>query len=437
MLVRNGRVSSVWREYGLALGLALLLAGVFLVPLFHFWPNVTKAIDPTFRAAQPLAYVPLNLVTIEPEAIPSATRGKLPYTYMYNLYIGWLPVVLALVGLTFGGRHALRARLFLSSGVFLMFLLSSAVPWHWLNGHLPLAANIRHTPLLAGLAVPAVIGLAAAGVDRLVTLPWPRFALPVFGRPGGRRLVLHSRFLLGVPLLWSLWTPAVLASNWLRTADMRPLYTAMLALHTPNLQWVAPPYGELRWTQVGLDLGLKLSPIVWVFTWRDVPMPRLEAIPDGGLPALLRLGPMAGRPMFEGSDLKEMFGSQVERVGALGEIPLYRYTGQHYAAVVTGMRVIPCQAAGSGGNLRIRCTTEQAGTLVVREHAWPGWAAWRGDTRLPLASGPWISVPAPTGTHEYVLRYRPWDVPAGFALTVLGAVLTLRLWIRSRVRTRP
>ena len=63
----RGRLSSVWREYALAVGLALLLAGVFLVPLLHFWPNVTKGTDPGFMAAQPFAYVPLNLVTAEPE----------------------------------------------------------------------------------------------------------------------------------------------------------------------------------------------------------------------------------------------------------------------------------------------------------------------------------------------------------------------------------
>jgi hypothetical protein len=223
-----------------------------------------------------------------------------------------------------------------------------------------------------------------------------------------------------------LCTPAMLAKEWLRTSDVRPLYTALQALRTPGLEWVAPPYGELQWTQVGLDLGLKLSPIIWVFTWRDVPMPHLEVLRDGTPPAILRVGAWAGLPVLAHGDL-------AERVGAVGDVPVYRYPSEHYAAVITGTRVIPCQAAGSAGHLRITCTTNQPGTLVVREHAWPGWTAWRGHMRQVLISGPWLNVAAPAGSHQYVFRYRPWDVPAGFALTVLGAVITLRLWIYSRV----
>ena len=428
MLDRQGRLSSVWREYAVAVGLALLLAGVFLVPLLHFWPNVTKGTDPGFQAAQPLVYIPLNLVTAEPEATLSPTLGKLPYPYMYNLYLGWIPVVLALLALPFVYGSARRPLLFLSTGAFLMFFLASAIPLRWLNPWLPLVANARHTPLFAGLAIPAIIGLATYTLDRLFRLPWSRWTLLVASRSG-----LRLTWLLAIPLLWSLWTPAALARIWLRTMDARPLYERIAALHTPGLEWVAPPYGELHWTQVGLDLGLKLSPIVWVFNWRELPMPHLEAVRDGAPPAITRVGPWAGLPIVGLNAVSNAYGMEVERAGTLAGIPVYRYSAHQYAAIVTRRHIIPCEAIGSGGALMVTCTSEQAGRLVVQEHAWSGWSAWRDDVPTVLDTDEWLRLEAPAGTHRYLFRYRPWDVPLGLGLTILGSLLTLWLWMRSRV----
>lgn len=408
---------AIWREYLLATGLALLLAGLLLVPLLHFWPEVTKDSDPAFRAAQPLRFMPLNLVIAEPDLPRSATLGKLPYAYLYNLYIGWPPVVLALLAIPLAWRSARRELAFLGCGTVLMFVLASAIPLRRLDGFIPMVANVRHTPVMAGLAIPGLLGIAAIGLDRL--------------------LKARHAWLLSIPLLWSLWTPARLAQSWLHTTDVRALYTAMVALRPPEPAWVAPPYGELRWTQVGLDLGLKLSPIVWVFSWHDVPMPYLEAVPDGSPPALLRVGPWAGLPLLNLDEAGQAAGVESERAGALGKVPIYRYPRQHYAAVVSGMRIVACKAAGSGGDLAITCASEQAGELVLREHAWSGWSVRRDGIPAALEPGPWLQVAAPAGVHTYTFRYRPWDVLLGFATTVLGAVLTIGLWTRRDLHYSP
>ena len=98
-----------WRrqasEFLLALALALLLSGIFLIPLLHFWPQVSKDSDPAFRAAQPLLFMPLNLVIADPGLLRASTLGRLPYAYLYNLYIGWLPVLLALLAFPLAWRQ--------------------------------------------------------------------------------------------------------------------------------------------------------------------------------------------------------------------------------------------------------------------------------------------------------------------------------------------
>jgi hypothetical protein len=421
------------REYALAGGLALSLAGIFLVPLLHFWPNVAKDIDPTFGAAQPFWYIPLNLVRGDMAYMRSTAFGKLPYPYMYNLYIGACPTILAVIALPLARRADRRALLFLASGAVLMFLVASATPLLWLRGVAPLVANVRHTPLIAGLAVPAILGLAAYGLDRvLIACRSPLILgrwmgrLPWWMRPGVRWLPVAA-------LAWSLAPPAILTRTWLKVVDARPLYAAVAALRTPNLEWVAPPYGELKWTEAALHLGFKLSPIVWVFQWQAVAMPYLEALRDGQPAASERLGPLSYVPSDYAKALrKSSDGPSVSPIGKLDSAPIYRNANSHYAAVRVDVRSFPCQASGSGGDLSIVCTNTEAGDLIVQEHAWSGWSAFLDGKPVALIPGQWLRVPAPAGRHQYTLRYRPWDVPAGLALTLVGVALTLWLWIRSR-----
>jgi hypothetical protein len=45
-----------------------------------------------------------------------------------------------------------------------------------------------------------------------------------------------------------------------------------------------------------------------------------------------------------------------------------------------------------------------------------------------LNAGTWLSVAAPAGTHHYEFRYRPWDVPVGAGLTLIGLALAVWVW---------
>jgi hypothetical protein len=56
------KITGLWKNYLVALGLAVLLAAVFLVPVVHFLPNYTKFTDSEFASSQSLANLPLNLL---------------------------------------------------------------------------------------------------------------------------------------------------------------------------------------------------------------------------------------------------------------------------------------------------------------------------------------------------------------------------------------
>jgi hypothetical protein len=106
---------AVLKRFVEAFGLALLVASPFLVPFFHFMPNFVKDSDPTFAAVQPLGYYVLNLVVGDYEFLTSPILGKLPYPHMYTMFIGWVPVILALGCLRLANREDYRPILFLAT----------------------------------------------------------------------------------------------------------------------------------------------------------------------------------------------------------------------------------------------------------------------------------------------------------------------------------
>ncbi|NOZ05212.1 MAG: hypothetical protein GXP41_02510 [Chloroflexi bacterium] len=403
------KLRAIWRDYALAAGLALLLAAPFLVPFLHFYPNFGKDLDPAFKSTQPLAYLPLNLVINDINYYKSTVLGKFPYPYLYTLFIGWVPVILAVFGLSLGRSEDRRRLYFLGGGVAMAFLIASAVPIKWMGKSFPVLAGIRNPPLIAGLAVPPILGLAAYGLDRLLDLDWPGLSLQVATKPGRSTGVFSLKWLLLIPLLFNLRANATFAHGWLYTTRQGNEITQILsALKTPSLQWVEPPFGEHFFIEPAVAMGLKVSPGIMAWYWKDRPFPvaALEAVRGGPPP---------------GADSK---------VATVNGVAIYARRGEQYAEVVTDAGRTPCTASGSGGWLEVKCNAVTPGRLIVKENVWSGWKAWRDGAQVPLLDGRWIETEAPQGEHAYLFRYLPWDVPLGLFLFAVGGLLCLWLWVR-------
>lgn len=407
------RLRPVWREYVLALGLSILVAGIFFVPVAHFWPNVVKFTDPAFQSAQPLAYVPLNLVISDFNFLRGELLGKLPYPYLYNLFIGWTPILLALGALRFARREDYAALLCLGTGTVLMFVMASALPLRWLAGIAPEISGFRHPPLMAGLAIPAILGLAAYGLDRLIAQAWPQIILrretDVNHVPS-----FSLAWVLAIPLLWSVQQAYQSTQAFLTLTNAQNAYEAISAMRTPSLQWVAPPFGEHFWVEPALDADLKISNAAWwTWGWKDRPAPQPQLIAE-------RSGASSG----------------TVQVGLLADVPIFKDPMTEYAYVDLGDQKAPCQASGSGGDLVVTCSTEQPGKLIVQDNSWTGWWAWRDQTRTQLLASRWLSTDAPAGEHTYRFRYLPWDALVGLVSTFAGLAACVYLWIRSESALR-
>ncbi|MEW5987421.1 MAG: hypothetical protein AB1791_12370 [Chloroflexota bacterium] len=408
LLEPKGKQRPLWKAYVLAGGLGLLLAAPFLVPLAHFWPYFTKDVFPDFQASQPLAYLPLNLVINDVGYYATQVLGKLPWVELYTLYIGWTPVLLAGVGLGLGRREDRRQLGFLVAIMLLAFLVASAVVLRWAAVIAPGVAGIRHSSLIAGLAVPPILALAAYGLDRLLAVDWPDGRWR--GQETGLRRLLSSKWLMLIPLTLALRSAYDFSQLWLTTKPMPPEAWALLeALQTPDLQWVQPPYGVHLFTEPAVRLGLKISPGYRPWDWRD------RQLPPAVLEASLN-GPPTGA---------------TRELGTVVGIPIYAREGEAYAAVVTAAGQEPCTATGLGGYLKVTCNSSASGRLVVKENTWTGWRAWQDGQRMALVGRQWLEVEAPAGAHTYVFRYLPWDVPLGLFLAGVGLVACVRLWRRN------
>ncbi|MCD4737928.1 MAG: hypothetical protein K8R89_01535 [Anaerolineae bacterium] len=392
-----------------AWGLALLLSGVFWVPLLHFLANFSKDLDPVFASVQPLEYLPLNLVIRDLGFYyNSQTLGRWSYPYLYVTYIGWIPVLLALLPLRLTPRAQRRQLHTLLLAIVLVYLCASAVMLKPLAMFFPEYINgIRHITVSSGLAVPLVLALAAWGLEltlrRLKAWHPLNFRLSRLRRPITIWTVLASLLLL----------PAVhqaydFSQTWLYTTETPPdIYASLYTLHTESAQWVAPPFGEHFWTPPALEAGLKLTHIVGPWRWqgRNYPLPHREMVRESGY----------------------SWAYNIENV--TDKIEVMKNPAHVYAAVKTMTGATACHATAMGGHIDVICDTNAAGVLTVQENNWTGWYAWQNGMRTHIArDSDWLTVHAPAGENRFTFRYRPWDVPFGLVVTCLGFVLCVLLW---------
>jgi len=179
-------------------------------------------------------------------------------------------------------------------------------------------------------------------------------------------------------------------------------------MKTNYATWVSFPSGKHPWMVVGQDLGLKIGEGIAHWTWKSRDFPPSTLV--GTLDPVDQTAPT--------------FKVQIAGVNIIENPNVY------YAYILNGNQKIPCQAIANGGNIDFSCVSDTGGTLVVTENVFSGWKARiDGKPTQLIPYEHWLAVKAPMGNHIYQFRYRPWDVYLGIALTLLGGVLAVGLWV--------
>jgi hypothetical protein len=419
----------VVRRLALAGLLAFLFAAPFLVPFLHFLPNFGKATDEEFKWGQPLNYVVLNLVNNNYEFYLNEELSKIPFPFLYVIYIGWIPLLLALWGLRRGRNPRERRSLVYLPVIALITLWVAAS-----DGLLKAAADyapeglaeqiigIRNYPIISALAVPPLLALAAIGVDKIVRARPLRFELTKGNERDAPLLFSFDlRWLLIIPLLLALIKAWAFTSNWVYTEELdTDVYAVLEELQTPDSQWINPPYMIYKYTGPAVAMGLKIANIEHAWLWKDRPVPL---------------------PVIEANPFAEPPDATVKT--RVNDIPIYiNPPGREYAAITHAdeSRTV-CEGYGIGGDIDVFCDAPEPGVLTVRENWWKGWhVTIDGEpaSLKPHEEGEqWLQVPVPAGEHTIRLRYRPWDVKIGLGLLVVGILLAGYSWwdgLRQRMK---
>ncbi len=261
------RLRDLAQRLGLAAGLALLLAAPFLVPFLHFFPQFAKVTNPELAGIQPVGYVPLNLVIADPAFQMSGELGTLVLDtpYQYTSYIGWVPVLLAVVGIYYTRTRAeWRLHGFLLTWMLVVFWISGGGLHHLaVDNELPFLRDAvysaRFISLGAGLAIPPLLALAALGLDRLLKAGW--WWQVSFGSHTGNQYTLSTRLLLVMPLVFALQSAWEVNRGFMQVVPRAPDLQDVLDVlgQTDGVQWVNPPFGEIFWIGPGIEDRLKMA----------------------------------------------------------------------------------------------------------------------------------------------------------------------------------
>jgi len=412
LVEKRRKLSPHWRYYLLASFLGFLLAAPLLIPLIHFGSNIAKDLDPEFRSIQPLKYFVLNLVIDNPDFYRSGVLEKFPYPYLYSLYIGWIPILLAVFGISQIKREGWRVFGFLITGIILAFLIASAVILKPLEKFLPSLAGIRHPPQIAGLAIPLILALSSYGLEQLMNHRWPDLSMSYPNTGRRQKWFLSLRWILVIPLLMSLKSAYDYSKVWLYTTHRDDAIFQILAtLKTETVQWVEPPFGEHAFVEPAVGMGLKLSPGIMTWSWHN-----------RGYPLAMKTISRQGSPP----------GNE-KLLGYVNDLPIYINEENEYATIQAGENLYLCKAYGSGGDISVLCENKEPGNLTVRENTWSGWRVWRDGKPVDLEFDEvWLKVQAPAGKHTYTFEYLPWDVPLGLFLLICGLVACVYLWRKAK-----
>ena len=271
-----------------------------------------------------------------------------------------IPLLLALLGLLLARRTDRRALVFLLLALGGVLITAGAAPFRVLALLAPgIAATVRNPWLIAGLATPLLIALAAYGVERVLCLRRP-------GTPPAPRPALMLRPLLFLLLLWSLAAVYGFNRQWLTTprrdAAMQRVFKS---LRTNTTRWVALPYGRHSWVAPALDAGLKLTDVVRPWRWaeRSTPPPSRRTTTEL-------------QPGYQAS---------------IGDLYIIAEPAVNMPRSAAAPRRLPARrtraAEISTSNPYCRARYAQ-----LYEHSWTGWRATRDGVAIPLQAGEWLRV---------------------------------------------
>lgn len=415
LLNKNGQLDKIWKKYAVSAVTAILLSGPFALSLI--FNRIHKDSFTDFEWLQPLKYALLNFVIDDIGFFDLELLERWPSPNLYIQFIGWVPLILAFIGMSriFKNKKHSRVLLYFMLSVLCVMLATNAEILMKIAEFFPFVGAVRHIPLAIGISVPAILVLSAFAVDDLLkSAEWPELSLK---SNGGPRIMIPIKWIILLPLIFNIKTAYTFAQTQLTIRTITFEDNMFLDyFETDSLQWVLPIYGEQYWTEMAISRGMKVTgPSVpwWPTENRQLPVPRYRALRTN-----------------EATEPEEGWEFEI----GFEEKFIYVLPDSEYAYIKTdGGGIIPCKAQGRGAYLSVSCTSAQSGYLIVHENALHGWRAEMDGQKISLIDDEhWLVVESAAGEHEYTFAYFPLEAYAGIIFTLAGLYLSARLLFQDK-----
>ena len=417
-------------------GLAILLAGMYLVPLAEFTAHSTRQRSVASTDA-------LTLWGFVRALLGYRIESDVPHEALFDPGLG----VLALAGLGLAARWRRGLPLLLGVVAAAALAMGVASPVYRVT-----AAVLPSFDVFRGLARIWFVGLlgiallAGVGADALLEAlgrqPPPA---RLFARMGGGTLLvislLHaSRPFTNIEDVRDIATPSPLERVAVDVAGTGRIYGVQRNVH----QEVAAAVGARLahgWDPLLIEPYVTFMERAGGYTFAGYPLsvPPYEvydpgyttsqdAQPDAGLLGVLDVEAVVSRT--------RLTDPRLERITTVDGVRVYRNTANNGAAfmVAANGAATPTMdtlqriaatvnvAERHRERLRIQVTGTMGGWLVIGTPTFPGWVARVDGTTVPIETVDGV-VPAlrlAPGTHEVVYAYRPRSVQIGGMVTLLG-----------------
>lgn len=404
---KSGTRQVFWKEILISFLIAGLGASFMLIPVIHLFPLIQKSTDLTFSSAQPIQYIPLNLIISSPEYYTSNSLQKTGYPFAIGNYIGWIPIIFAVISIRVFNRNKMVLFSFFSISLTLILFTCSTHILKFLAIFSSIPNTIRFPQLIAGLAIPLILGLAGIGMDYLLAKKIPSLQFHLDNGSPLMKIKIPTLLVVVIPMVYALNSTQGYSSYWIRTAQVDPDVTLEIGkLSTATSQWVDVPFTIHSWYIPALEADMKLANGIRPWTIKNKKHPEPQR-------AISTFQVNQNDPHLISRDNDWYFSI---------------YDENEYAIASHNGKGVPCDAFSTGGIIDIHCPNTAGGALIVFENSWDGWNATVDGKPVNLLQGQWLSVELTPGPHTIQFRYQPWDVWVGMTLSLIGIVLCIWLW---------
>lgn len=365
-----------------------------------------------------------NLVNENRDILYTSDYNVVGFPYLYGTFIGWMPVVLTILGIILvrNQRHRLMydffalftlVQYFMASGDILKLIMKLNI-----ESVTSFAGRLIHIVLLNGFGTLGIIVMAMLSLNYLLTSRvLLRFAFHYHNAKN--RIMLKTNIAIreektlnfivnGIVMIGCMWN----------LANVYSFNSKWIVLVDPYNQTIRDNLAQFK--DIPIDQVIEVGGM-----WLHMPL-MVEGYKIWNLQTSWTFGNSEGF-LYKYSYTEyvpENFTLLSPRDN-LWFMSVNNDVNANYAVLRTENGTVKaCDSTAFAGTVTVNCSTDQPGSIRIFEHKMTGWYVWVDGVPATITDAPWLTINVTPGTHKIEYRFLPW-------VTIVGIVQAIITWIGS------